>query len=239
MKLRRKTQGHTKKTKREKGVVLLIAVIISSLVLALGIGIGNIIVKEIVLTSLSRNSRVAFFAADAGVECAMHWDLIRNISIERQGGIGSSPDVSVYPTSVFATNTPSVNNILAGNFYGDQSMSENKFNPFCAGQPAADLFDNTLLQNNFDREAASDANAPTYITRFFFYPTLSGAEYDSLKTTPNELNKNPCVLVRIEKTETSGPPVSFITSIFAEGFSSCNPDDLRRVSRGLRVDYSI
>ena len=57
-----------------QGFVLLFAVLISSVILAIGTGIFNISIKEITLSRSSRDSQFAFFAADAGAECAFFWD---------------------------------------------------------------------------------------------------------------------------------------------------------------------
>jgi len=58
----------------QKGFTLLLATLISSLLLLLGATIFNIIKKEIVLSSLGRDSQFAFYAADTGAECALYWD---------------------------------------------------------------------------------------------------------------------------------------------------------------------
>lgn len=57
-----------------RGFTLLMAVLISGILLALGVAIFNIVSKEIVLTSSGRESQFAFYAADSGVECALYWD---------------------------------------------------------------------------------------------------------------------------------------------------------------------
>ncbi|MBI5140301.1 MAG: hypothetical protein HZA94_02550 [Candidatus Vogelbacteria bacterium] len=59
--------------KTRAGFVLLFALLISSILLATGLGISRIILREIFLASLGRESSVAFFAADTGAECALHW----------------------------------------------------------------------------------------------------------------------------------------------------------------------
>lgn len=59
---------------RKKGFVLAFSLLISSIVLALAFGIFNILLKQIVLTSSARDSQIAFYAADAGAECALYWD---------------------------------------------------------------------------------------------------------------------------------------------------------------------
>lgn len=58
----------------KKGFTLLLATLISSLLLLLGAAIFNVIRKEIVLSSLGRDSQFAFYAADTGAECALYWD---------------------------------------------------------------------------------------------------------------------------------------------------------------------
>lgn len=57
-----------------RGFTLFIAVITVSIVLAIGISILNITLKEYQLSGLSRDSEIAFYAADAGLECALYWD---------------------------------------------------------------------------------------------------------------------------------------------------------------------
>lgn len=57
------------------GFVLLFSLLISSILLATGLGISRLMVRQITLASLSRESQIAFFAADSGLECALHWDV--------------------------------------------------------------------------------------------------------------------------------------------------------------------
>lgn len=59
----------------ERGFVILFAVLIAAIVLAITIGIANIAFKEIRLSSIARDSHLAFFAADSGAECALYHDL--------------------------------------------------------------------------------------------------------------------------------------------------------------------
>jgi hypothetical protein len=53
---------------------LLIASLIGSILLSLAIFMVTIAQKEVLLSSLSRDSQYAFYAADAGSECALYWD---------------------------------------------------------------------------------------------------------------------------------------------------------------------
>ncbi|MBI2047816.1 MAG: hypothetical protein HYT27_01635 [Parcubacteria group bacterium] len=74
------------------GYLLLFAVVISSIVLAIGLGIVNIVNKGLILASSGRLSQTAFYAADGGIECALYWDRTH---------VG-------FPITVFATSTFSV-----------------------------------------------------------------------------------------------------------------------------------
>lgn len=64
-----------KHTHKEKGFTLLLSVLVSALLLAIGLAIFNITIKELILSSSGRESQFAFYAADTGAECALYWDL--------------------------------------------------------------------------------------------------------------------------------------------------------------------
>lgn len=57
------------------GFTILLAALVSSLVLSLGISIFTIARKSITLSTLGRDSQYAFYAADTAAECALYWDL--------------------------------------------------------------------------------------------------------------------------------------------------------------------
>ncbi|MBI4121235.1 MAG: hypothetical protein HY457_03200 [Parcubacteria group bacterium] len=71
------------------GYTLLLAVLLSSILLAVALGLLSIIEKGITLSAAGRDSQFAFYAADGGGECALLWDI-------RFPGFGES---------VFATST--------------------------------------------------------------------------------------------------------------------------------------
>ncbi len=60
---------------KQSAFTILFAVIVSSLVLALGLGIVAITMKEVKLSGNGRDSQLAFYAADSGLECAQYYDL--------------------------------------------------------------------------------------------------------------------------------------------------------------------
>lgn len=69
------------KNKKDNGYVLLLAVLISSIILAMSMGIFSISLKEVSLATFARDSVKAFSASSRGLECAMFADRInRDVS---------------------------------------------------------------------------------------------------------------------------------------------------------------
>ncbi len=64
-----------KKNAHERGFTVLFAALVASLVLTLGISVFTIAQKQLILSSIGRNSQYAFYAADTGAECALYWDI--------------------------------------------------------------------------------------------------------------------------------------------------------------------
>lgn len=63
-----------KKIKKNRGFVLLFAITLSSILLAIALGVANIALKEVKFGTSVRSSNDAFFAADTGIECALFND---------------------------------------------------------------------------------------------------------------------------------------------------------------------
>lgn len=62
------------KLKKDKGFVILFAVVVSSIILAITLSMINISFKELSFSISGRASNDAFYGADTGVECALFWD---------------------------------------------------------------------------------------------------------------------------------------------------------------------
>lgn len=97
----------------EKGFTILLAALVATLVLALGISVFSIAQKQIILSSLGRGSQFAFYAADTAAECALYWDVrfarfptstlvtVPNIACDSEDIIVSVTDVSGSIVSTF------------------------------------------------------------------------------------------------------------------------------------------
>jgi hypothetical protein len=60
--------------KKQRGMTIFIAVVIMSLLLFISFAMVNITLKGTLFASSGRDSQYAFYAADAGMECAVYWD---------------------------------------------------------------------------------------------------------------------------------------------------------------------
>jgi divalent metal cation (Fe/Co/Zn/Cd) transporter len=55
--------------KQHNGFVLLFALVVSAIIFFIGAGIFSISFKELMVSSISKESQKSIFAADSGVEC--------------------------------------------------------------------------------------------------------------------------------------------------------------------------
>jgi Tfp pilus assembly protein PilE len=65
-------------THPQRGFTLLIAVVLTSVLLAVGLALLDIAYKQVVLSSTARQSQTAFYTADSALECALYWDQKQN-----------------------------------------------------------------------------------------------------------------------------------------------------------------
>lgn len=61
--------------RQQKGFTLLLASIVVAIILAVGASIFALAQKELILSSIGRDSQFAFYAADTAGECALYWDV--------------------------------------------------------------------------------------------------------------------------------------------------------------------
>lgn len=64
---------------RPRGFTLMFAVLIGALLLAIGIALANIALRELSLSGMTRESGIAFYAADSGADCALYYDIQKNL----------------------------------------------------------------------------------------------------------------------------------------------------------------
>ncbi len=90
----------------KKGFVILFAVLLSSIVLLITLGIASIASNELILSSSAREAQYAFFAADTGAECALYWDkqgLFADPNTPAKVTSGVCDGITVTPLPVFGS----------------------------------------------------------------------------------------------------------------------------------------
>lgn len=58
----------------QRGFTLLIAIILATVSLVVGLALADIAYKQIVLSSVAKSSQIAFYRADSAMECALYYD---------------------------------------------------------------------------------------------------------------------------------------------------------------------
>lgn len=60
--------------KKEDGFTLVLSIFLSTIVLTITLSMMQLLYKQLTLSTADRESQIAFFAADTGMECAYYWD---------------------------------------------------------------------------------------------------------------------------------------------------------------------
>jgi hypothetical protein len=61
---------------KNKGATLFTALVVTSMILAIGASISTVAFKSARLSSIGRDSQAAYYAAEGGLECGMYWHRI-------------------------------------------------------------------------------------------------------------------------------------------------------------------
>ncbi len=76
---------HFKYGTYRKGFILPLALLITTIILAVSTGISTLLVKQLFFSRLSRESHTAYYAADSGLSCAIYID---DAYVDQSTGIG-------------------------------------------------------------------------------------------------------------------------------------------------------
>lgn len=126
----------TTTTKTPRGFTLFIALILTSVILSVGLALLDVAYKQVTLAATSKNSVLAFYNADAGLECALYWDSLGafdyyNPLSPHQITCDSSLDGSGHPVA----NTFNFNPDDTGTMVGTDSYRVRTFMVPCPGDP--------------------------------------------------------------------------------------------------------
>jgi len=104
------------KIKENKGFVILFAVLISSMILLVSVGIFKSIQNEVILSSTARESQRAFYAADSALECALYVDLL---GVPASDGSGLGTPFTINPTGENVVSFTCANSSLTSTYLLD------------------------------------------------------------------------------------------------------------------------
>lgn len=178
----------------QKGMVLVVALLVTAIVLSIGMNIANIAAKQLVLSSFNKESHKALFMADAALECVLYWDLTMDYNADYPG----TDDDDRHFFKKYTTDPVS--------------------NP-SAGNPSVYCFDSTNDLSMSERGNGENA-----------YPIEIA--FDLVQ---NNDPQSPCARVFITRTIGGGGGVE--TAIKTLGYNTCDPNNPRRVERGLEINY--
>lgn len=134
------------KNKGRLGYTLLFAILISSIILAIGVSILGLARKELMLTLGAKESQVAIYAADDGLECAIYWDAF--------GAFGTS-------SSLTALKCHDITVPLTRTIFADNSGTVDFTIPFdnlrCAVVSVTKKYDSNALISNLYLQTTVDA----------------------------------------------------------------------------------
>ena len=216
-----------KNSSHRRGVTLLIAVLVLSAVLSVGLGVFQRVYKELYFASFWKQTQIAGAAADSGLECALYWDLHPSATpacfgtpISTWVAAASSATYTDSGVLTFA-NAPtprcSCDNTATGQGYECGSVVGSTYTGVDLGPACYDWWNN------------SSGSVPS---RIWNRTAVGGA---SMPSGDFELNTyGGCVNVTITKPAPSGAS----TLIEARGYNdACGSTNPRRVERGLNIEY--
>ena len=96
--IKNKVKGNSSIPKSTTGFAMLFAVLASSLLMALGISMFGISIKEIQIATSERDSQIAYYAADSARECAIYTDIAKRPLVTCDPSL--SPILTSCPLSV-------------------------------------------------------------------------------------------------------------------------------------------
>ena len=100
-----------RKTKKNGGYAILFTVVVVGIISMITIGLSNAAYKQMILSSVARDSTTAFYQADIGSECALYADNEYNMIVPANTTCGSDPaDIALNPEIPLSFTPPVTNN---------------------------------------------------------------------------------------------------------------------------------
>ncbi len=156
------------KFKQDKGVTLYIAIVVTSALLLVSFAIADVTLKQAALASINRDSHIAFFAADTGIECALYWDLKNTF-----GGSAFATSTTASIDCNGDSSNPENQNISIVPAFGDGGSATSTFQinfnpePYCAIVSVAKSYSGPTLNTLIESRGynSCDDNNPRKVER--------------------------------------------------------------------------
>lgn len=242
-KILKKNQNNIK-TKPESGYILIMTLVLTSVILSFALTIAKIMEKEIIFSRMVANNREAYFAADAGLECAQYIDNIfrdnsKGVSLFLNGVYTSNPKLEFENNArtnvFFATSSiPNVDSYLgdfktmiscasSDGFY-NQIFSDVKDETFSAGFSATR---DSVITNLVNRKSSYFIAGDTFQATTTFGLVIR-------EKTANNKDITRCAVVDFYKKNLPGETsLTAKYSIISTGYSSCDLNNKNTVSRTI------
>lgn len=140
---------------QKKGITLLLAILISSAASLLSLGVFMIIFGELGISTASKESMKAFYAADTGVECSLYYDLVVKTTFATSTYAASPASFTVNCNGSSVTGTYIADGIGGGTFSysftvtgGSSSCSTVTVTKMSGGQTIVDAFGENIADCN-------------------------------------------------------------------------------------------
>lgn len=126
------------KTKGKNGYALLFAVVITSIISIIIAGLSNLVYKQLILTSMVKDSQSAFYMADTATECALYAHFIKSDDL---GGNSWNCGVEDFDSG-------SLFSLVVGDKYGNNSYE-------VTAPSALNTSANPCFEFNIDKETSN------------------------------------------------------------------------------------
>ncbi len=194
-------QNFSKKNKRNSAFVMLFAVVVSGIILTITLGVTDIALKELSFDTSAKSTNDAFFAADAGVECALFYELIGEGDSSAFGQPSAGLNTSCAGTDVDLNNGSSTPTTGPWTFY---------LYPLGSSGNACAIVNVTKTSN---------PDVTTIVSKGY---NLGGNTYDCTSTNPNRVERE--LLVVIGDPTLPPVPDSYNLNVVISGLGTVDSD---------------
>lgn len=165
----------------KKGVALVIAITVMTLLLSISFSISNIVLRQIRITNINNESKPAFFIADSAIECVTYYDtlFIASSSPDTDININKDFSLSIFGTSAADASGGAKATIRCGN---GPALST----PLNLTKVTSGSGDATKVVTTFDILYDTDMCASVEVTRTEIETSITARGYNTGINTTND-----------------------------------------------------